>query len=92
MIYLTFDSNIWIYFLDNSWKEYSPLDHLEHWIEENHVRILLPEIIIDEWEKHKEIEKEKRKKSLKDFFSMADEIMPSAFLADHRKPELTIQA
>lgn len=26
MIYLTFDTNIWVYLLDDSWKDYNPLD------------------------------------------------------------------
>lgn len=88
MIYLVFDSNIWIYLLDESWKEDNPLDYLEHWISENHVRILLPSIVIKEWENHKTKEKEKRKKELRDFFAMADEILESSsFIGEKRKPE-----
>ena len=49
MIYLTFDSNIWIYLLGNAWKKSNPLDYLEHWIYEEHEKILLPEIIYTEW-------------------------------------------
>jgi len=92
MIYLVFDSNIWIYLLDESWKEDNPLDYLEHWISENHVQILLPSIILMEWEKHKIVEKEKRKKELRDFFVMADEILESSsFLGEKRKPEKQVQ-
>lgn len=87
MIYLTFDSNIWIYLLDDSWKESNPLDYLEHWIERGLVTILLPEIIITEWDKHREEEKEKRKRLLKDFFFMAEELIPAAFWSDLKKPE-----
>jgi hypothetical protein len=87
MLYLTFDSNIWIYLLDDSWKEYNPLDHLEHWIDEQHIKILLPEIISIEWNKHRDKEKENRQKQIKDFFSMADDILPSAFISIHRTPE-----
>ncbi len=87
MIYLTFDTNIWVYLLDDSWKDYNPLDTLEHWLDERLVTILLPEIIVDEWERKKDEHKLERIKKLKDFFSMADEVLPSAFIGDRRKPE-----
>lgn len=87
MVYLTFDSNIWIYLLDDSWREDNALDYLEHWISENHIKILLPEVILAEWDKHKEKEKDVRKKKLRDFFSMAGEILPSSFFEDYKKPD-----
>jgi hypothetical protein len=87
MIYLTFDSNIWIYLLNDSWKENNPLDYLEHWIEEGHITILLPEIILSEWDRNRDKEKVERKKKLKEFFLMADEIIPLEFIKDQRKPE-----
>ncbi|WP_028788075.1 PIN domain-containing protein [Terrimonas ferruginea] len=87
MIYLTFDSNIWIYLLDNSWTLSNPLDHLEHWIDEKHIGILVPDIILTEWNNHKEAEKEYRVKKLKDFFRMAQELIPSPFIDEHNKPD-----
>jgi hypothetical protein len=87
MIYLTFDSNIWIYLLDESWREDNALDYLEHWISEKHVKILLPNLILTEWDNHKEKEKEERKKTLRDFFSMAEEILPSSFFDDYKRPD-----
>ncbi len=87
MIYLTFDTNIWVYLLDDSWKDYNPLDTLEHWIGEGLITILLPEIIIEEWERKKNEHKAERIKKLKDFFSLADEVLPTAFIGDRRKPE-----
>ena len=88
MIYLTFDSNIWIYSLDDSWKIENQLDYLELWIEENHIKLLLPEIILQEWKNHREKEVEIREKTLNNFFAMADEILPSAFFSDYKKPEV----
>lgn len=82
MIYITFDSNIWIYALDDSWKYENQLDYLELWIEKNEVQILMPKIIIDEWEKHVEKQEVMRLKKLSNFFSMAKEILPSAFFAE----------
>ena len=62
MIYLTFDSNIWIYLLDSASKKSNPLDYIEHWIEEGLVKILLPEIIYKEWDKHREPQKKEYEK------------------------------
>ncbi len=86
MIYLTFDSNIWIYSLDESWKIENQLDFLEPWIQNGDVKILLPKIIIDEWGKHEEEQVKERKKKLKDFFEMAEEILPSAFYSEYKEP------
>lgn len=87
MQYLTFDSNIWIYLLDDAWKDYNPLDHLEHWIEENQVQILLPEVILTEWERNKGAEKENRRKKLREFFTMARDIVPSVFINTFNTPD-----
>ena len=53
MHYLTFDSNIWIYSLDESWRIENHLDYLEPWIQDGHVKLLLPEIILTEWTNNK---------------------------------------
>ena len=53
MHYLTFDSNIWIYSLDESWRIENQLDYLEPWIQDGHVKLLLPEIILTEWTNNK---------------------------------------
>ncbi len=87
MIYLTFDSNIWIYLLGNAWKKSNPLDYLEHWINEEHVKILLPEIIYSEWGKHREKQKEEYGKKLHEFFHMAGDIFDEGVLKDYNQPE-----
>ncbi len=86
MIYLTFDSNIWIYSLDESWQIENQFDHLEHWIQKGEVKLLLPKIIIDEWNKNEKKQVKEREKKLRDFFNMAEEILPSAFFAEYKEP------
>src|SRR5688500_2783825 len=87
MVYLVFDSNIWIYLLDESWKEENSLDYLEHWIQQQHINILVPRVIIEEWNRNRESNKERRQKVLADFFSMAEEILPSSFYINSNKPD-----
>jgi PIN domain len=86
MIYLTFDTNIWIYSLDESWTIENQLDYLEPWIENSEVRILLPKMIISEWADHEETQTKEREKKLREFFEMAEEILPSAFFAEYKEP------
>lgn len=88
MIYLTFDSNIWIYFLDESYKEENSLDYLEHWIEAELVSILVPNVITEEWNRNKKENKDNRKIILGNFFSMAEEILPSSFFEEYKKPDV----
>jgi PIN domain len=78
MLYLTFDTNIWIYLLDDCYKSYNPVDHLEHWLNENHIGILLPQVVIEEWERNRDNEIHVRKKTLREFFYQAEEIYPTA--------------
>lgn len=87
MIYLALDTNIWIYLLDEAWKGDNSLEYLEHWIAENQIRIVLPEIVQKEWNKHKEGQKQERVKKLNDFLAMAKEIFPNEFLQDQLTPE-----
>jgi hypothetical protein len=86
MIYLTFDSNIWIYSLDESWQIENQLDYLEPWIERGEVKLLIPKMVIDEWEKHEREQVGEREKKLRDFFNMAEEILPSAFFGEYKEP------
>ena len=86
MIYLTFDSNIWIYSLDESWLIESQLDYLEPWIQNGLVKLLLPNIIISEWHKHEGKQGAERERKLNEFFAMAEEILPSAFYSEFKDP------
>lgn len=86
MIYLTFDSNIWIYSLDESWQIENQLDYLEPWIQNGEVKLLLPKMIIDEWNKQEKEQVKEREKKLSEFFNMAEEIIPSAFFTEYKEP------
>ncbi len=88
MIYLTFDTNAFIYSLDDAWKSTNELDYLESWINDGNIKLLLPTIICEEWNNNKEKETKERKKIFKNFFKMADEILPSAFFSDYKKEEV----
>lgn len=83
MIYITFDTNIWVYLLSESWGSENALDYLEHWIDTEQIAILLPEIIRDEWAKHRVIQPKKRKEQLKEFFDLADQILPTEFFKEY---------
>lgn len=86
MIYLTFDTNIWIYSLDDSWRVDNDLDYLEYWIEKGEVKLLLPQLVVDEWGNNRDKQVKDRERKLKNFFNMAKEILPSAFFAEYKKP------
>lgn len=88
MIYITCDSNIWIYSLDESWQIENQLDYLEPWIEKGEVKLLLPKMVISEWGNHENKQADERKKKLNDFFNMAEEILPSAFFAEYKEPTI----
>ena len=86
MIYLTFDTNIWINSLDNSWLIDNQLDYLEQWVEDGFVKILLPQMVIDEWYRHRSIRSKERENILNKFFVMAADILPSAFFYEYNNP------
>lgn len=88
MIYITCDSNIWIYSLDESWQIENQLDYLEPWIEKGEVKLLLPKMVINEWGNHENKQADERKKKLNDFFNMAEEILPSAFFSEYKQPSV----
>lgn len=91
MIYLTLDTCIWINSLDEAWKLESQLDILEVLINEGHVKLLTPTIIISEWKKNKDDQVKVRAKKLENFFGMAEEILPSAFFSDYKKQDVQNQ-
>ena len=54
MLYLTIDTCIWLNLLNKSWKDYVPLEHLEYWVAEGQLELLMPEIIYTEWDNNLE--------------------------------------
>jgi hypothetical protein len=74
MIYLTLDSDIWLNSLKESGEENNFIDSLEYWIENGHVKILLPENIIDEWNRNRDKKKQTLVNDWKSFFNRAKKV------------------
>ena len=74
MIYLTFDSDIWLNSLKESGEENNFIDSLEYWIENGHVKILLPENVIDEWKRNRDKKKQTLVNDWKSFFNRAKKV------------------
>jgi spore germination protein GerM len=74
MIYLTLDSDIWLNSLKESGEENNFIDSLEYWIENGHVKILLPENVIDEWKRNRDNKKQTLVNDWKSFFNRAKKV------------------
>ena len=74
MIYLTLDSDIWLNSLKESGEENNFIDSLEYWIENGHVKILLPENVIDEWIRNRDNKKQTLVNDWKSFFNRAKKV------------------
>ncbi|MBS1685533.1 MAG: DUF4935 domain-containing protein, partial [Bacteroidetes bacterium] len=83
MIYLTFDCNIWILALDQSWTVDTELEYLDYWIDSDQITLLLPDVIKYEWQKNRTKQRNSRREKLREFFAMAEEILPSSFFRDY---------
>lgn len=86
MIYLTFDTNIWLNTFDESWSFDDHMDYLEYWIAQGQVKLLLPELVIKEFKNNKSKQVEQRKEDLRKFFEMAKEVFPAAFFQEYASP------
>ena len=87
MIYITFDTNILIYALDDSWVFENQIEYIEDWISKGEVSLLIPDVILEEWSKHKIEQAEVRAKDLKKFFNTASRVLPGAFYREYNNPE-----
>jgi hypothetical protein len=87
MIYLTLDTNILIYTVEESWRESNSLDFIEQWISNGSITLLLPEVILQEWERNKKNEFDKQKKRLNEFFEFANNVLPSAFFTKYKNQD-----
>ncbi len=74
MIYLTFDSDIWLNSLKESGEENNFIDSLEYWIENGYIKILLPENVIDEWKRNRDKKKQTLVNDWKSFFNRAKKV------------------
>ena len=77
MLYLTFDSDIWLNSLKESGEENNFIDSLEYWIENGNVKILLPENVVVEWERNRNKKKQTLIDDWKSFFNRAKKIFAS---------------
>lgn len=86
MIYVSLDTNILMYFFDFAYEDSNPLDYLTYWIEQKQIEIILPEIIIEEWERNKELERNRKLKQLKDFFNLSEKVLPNGYISQFNNP------
>ena len=77
MVYLIFDTNIWLSFILNAGIEQDELDIIEIWIGKNLVTILLPEVILTEWDRNKEEYRNNKITEFKTFFKSAKGLLSS---------------
>ncbi len=73
MIYLIFDSDVWLNSLKESGEEDNYMDSLEFWINDGFVKILLPEIIITEWDRNRDEKKRVLIKEWRSFYQKVKE-------------------
>lgn len=88
MIYLTFDSDIWLNSLKESGEENNFIDALEYWIENSHVKILLPENVIDEWKRNRDNKKQTLVKEWKSFFNRAKKVFSTDVVSVLMTPDM----
>lgn len=87
MIYLTFDSDIWLNSLKESGEDDNFIDSLEYWIENGHVQILLPENIIEEWKRNRDNKKQFLVNDWKGFFNRAKKVFSNDVIKGLKTPE-----
>lgn len=87
MIYLTFDCDIWLNSLKESGEDDNFIDSLEYWIENGHVQILLPEIIIEEWKRNRDSKKQFLVNDWKVFFNRAKKVFSTEVIKGLKTPE-----
>lgn len=85
MIYLTLDTNIWLDLLEDSWGEDNIIDKLEYWLKHDFVKILVPEIIIEEWERNKKgVKYDKLNNDFDTFLKISQDVLPESFIYELR--------
>jgi len=78
-IYLTLDTNIWLELLKEPPNNINLFDELVYWVEEGHIKHLLPENIRDEWTRNKEHKIKEAVKDLKKIFNSPLETFKTIF-------------
>jgi hypothetical protein len=77
MIYITLDTDVWLKLLhdvNQNTDEIGPFDELMFWLEQGHVKLVLPQNIKREWERNKESTIQAAKRELKKNFQSGREL------------------
>ncbi len=82
MYYLALDTNIWLNLLKEGTASDNSLNFLDHWIDGQHIKILLPEIIVTEWKRNRENKKKVLIQDWRDFLNRAKKIFDSSYVND----------
>lgn len=77
MIHISLDTDVWLYLLSQRLEEITLLDELYFWISNNHIKVIIPQNIVDEWSRNKD---DKIRQAKKDFSSLYN--LKSTVLAD----------
>lgn len=87
MIHLTLDTDVWLNSVKESGDDDNFIDSLEHWIENNDIKILLPESIIEEWNRNREVKKKIFLDDWKNFFNRSKRVFGNDIVKMLRTPE-----
>lgn len=77
MIYITLDTDVWLKLLhdvNQNTDDIGPFDELMFWLEQGHVKLILPQNIKTEWERNKESTIQTAKRELKKNFQSGREL------------------
>jgi hypothetical protein len=77
MIYITLDTDVWLKLLhdvNQNTDEIGPFDELMFWLEQGHLKLVLPQNIKTEWERNKESTIQAAKRELKKNFQSGREL------------------
>ena len=67
MKYLVLDTCIWLNLLDDSNERNNPINSIEIWVENEDIKLLVPETLIKEWENNRTLKAERLKKEWDEF-------------------------
>ncbi len=88
MIYVLLDTNIWIYLLEDTFENNQFIERFFSWVMNGHIKILLPECIITEWNKKKDEQVKKLKSYWLNFFKTAKKILTdSKMVNEYKNPD-----
>ena len=87
MIYVTFDSDIWLNLLKESGEENNSIDAIEFWIENEDISILLPEIILVEWANNRASKVKTLSDDWKNFYNRVKNVLGTEVLIGQNTPE-----